>query len=228
MSLPSSLFRRTAGRRRAIRGVLGWLVLAGLVAACSPEFNWRETRSPEQGFSVLLPARPASMSREIDLDGLRVVMTMTGARVDRALFTVGAIRLEAPAADPAADRTADRAADRAADPAADPAADLAADLAATHAKALSAMRVAMLHNLGAEPQPGVPVRVGLVDLSGTARGAVDGTAVEARGLMAGEPVVMQAVFVAYREQLWQAVAIVAPAQVSQARTMLDSFRLLVP
>jgi hypothetical protein len=220
MSLPSSLFRHPAGRRRAIRGVLGWLVLAGLVAACSPEFNWRETRSPEQGFSVLLPARPASMSREIDLDGLRVVMTMTGARVDRALFTVGAIRLEAPAADPAADRTADRAADRAADP--------AADLAATHAKALSAMRVAMLHNLGAEPQPGVPVRVGLVDLSGTARGAVDGTAVEARGLMAGEPVVMQAVFVAYREQLWQAVAIVAPAQVSQARTMLDSFRLLVP
>jgi hypothetical protein len=212
MSLPSSLFRRTAGRRRAIRGVLGWLVLAGLVAACSPEFNWRETRSPEQGFSVLLPARPASMSREIDLDGLRVDMTMTGARVDRALFTVGAIRLEA------------RAADRAADPAADP----AADLAATHAKALSAMRVAMLRNLGAEPQPGVPIRVGLLDLSGTAKGAVDAISVEARGLMAGEPVVMQAVFVAYREQLWQAVAIVAPAQVSQARTMLDSFRLLVP
>lgn len=208
MSLPSSLFRRTAGRRRAIRGVLGWLVLAGLVAACSPEFNWRETRSPEQGFSVLLPARPASMSREIDLDGLRVDMTMTGARVDRALFTVGAIRLEA------------RAADRAADP--------VADLAATHAKALSAMRVAMLRNLGAEPQPGVPIRVGLLDLSGTAKGAVDAISVEARGLMAGEPVVMQAVFVAYREQLWQAVAIVAPAQVSQARTMLDSFRLLVP
>jgi hypothetical protein len=208
MSLPSSLFRRTAGRRRAIRGVLGWLVLAGLVAACSPEFNWRETRSLEQGFSVLLPARPASMSREIDLDGLKVDMTMTGARVDRALFTVGMARLEARAADPAA--------------------DLAADLAATHAKALSAMRVAMLRNLGAEPQPGVPIRVGLLDLSGTSKGAVDAMSVEARGLMAGEPVVMQAVFVAYREQLWQAVAIVAPAQVSQGRTMLDSFRLLVP
>jgi hypothetical protein len=204
MSLPSSLFRRTAGRRRAIRGVLGWLVLAGLVAACSPEFNWRETRSLEQGFSVLLPARPASMSREIDLDGLKVDMTMTGARVDRALFTVGTARLEARAADPAA------------------------DLAATHAKALSAMRVAMLRNLGAEPQPGVPIRVGLLDLSGTSKGAVDAMSVEARGLMAGEPVVMQAVFVAYREQLWQAVAIVAPAQVSQGRTMLDSFRLLVP
>jgi hypothetical protein len=200
MSLPSSLFRRTAGRRRAIRGVLGWLVLAGLVAACSPEFNWRETRSLEQGFSVLLPARPASMSREIDLDGLKVDMTMTGARVDRALFTVGTARLEA----------------------------RAADLAATHAKALSAMRVAMLRNLGAEPQPGVPIRVGLLDLSGTSKGAVDAMSVEARGLMAGEPVVMQAVFVAYREQLWQAVAIVAPAQVSQGRTMLDSFRLLVP
>ncbi|MBU6187733.1 MAG: hypothetical protein KGR68_00320 [Betaproteobacteria bacterium] len=199
MSLPSSMFRRIAGRRRAIRGLLGWLALAGLSAACSPEFNWRETRSLEQGFSVLLPGRPASMSREIDLNGLKVDMTMTGARVDRALFTVGTVRLEA-----------------------------APDMAATHAKALSAMRVAMLRNLGAEPQPGVPVRVGLVDLSGTAKGAVDAIAVEARGQVTGEPVIMQAVFVAHREQLWQAVAIVAPAQAQQARTMLDSFRLLVP
>lgn len=199
MSLPSSMFRRIAGRRRAIRGLLGWLALAGLLAACSPEFNWRETRSLEQGFSVLLPGRPASMSREIDLDGLKVDMTMTGARVDRALFTVGVVRLEA-----------------------------APDMAATHAKALSAMRVAMLRNLGAEPQPGVPIRVGLFDLSGTSKGAVDAIAVEARGQLTGVPVVMQAVFVAYREQLWQAVAIVAPAQAQQARTMLDSFRLLVP
>lgn len=199
MSLPSSMFRRIAGRRRAIRGLLGWLALAGLLAACSPEFNWRETRSPEQGFSVLLPGRPASMSREIDLDGLKVDMTMTGARVDRALFTVGVVRLEA-----------------------------APDMAATHAKALSAMRVAMLRNLGAEPQPGVPIPVGLFDLSGTSKGAVDAIAVEARGQLTGEPVVMQAVFVSYREQLWQAVAIVAPAQAQQARTMLDSFRLLVP
>jgi hypothetical protein len=199
MSLPSSMFRRVAGRRRAIRGLLGWLALAGLLAACSPEFNWRETRSLEQGFSVLLPGRPASMSREIDLDGLKVDMTMTGARVDRALFTVGVVRLEA-----------------------------APDMAATHAKALSAMRVAMLRNLGAEPQPGVPIRVGLFDLSGTPKGAVDAIAVEARGQVTGEPVIMQAVFVAYREQLWQAVAIVAPAQAQQARTMLDSFRLLVP
>ena len=139
------------------------------------------------------------MSREIDLDGLKVDMTMTGARVDRALFTVGVVRLEA-----------------------------APDMAATHAKALSAMRVAMLRNLGAEPQPGVPIRVGLFDLSGTSKGAVDAIAVDARGRVTGEPVVMQAVFVAYREQLWQAVAIVAPAQAQQARTMLDSFRLLVP
>lgn len=194
------MFRRTAGRRRAIRGALGWLVLAGLVTACSPEFNWREIRSLEQGFSVLLPARPASMTREIDLDGLKVDMTMTGARVDRALFTVGAVRLET----------------------------TAADLSDTHAKALSAMRIAMLRNLGAEPQSGAPVRVGLLDLSGSARGSVDAISVVARGVMAGEPVLMQAVFVAYREQLWQAVAIVAPAQTLQARTMLDSFRLLIP
>lgn len=200
MSLPSSIFRRIAGRRRAIRGLVGWLVFAGLLGACSPEFNWRETRSIEQGFSVLLPGRPASMSREIDLDGLKLEMTMTGARVDRALFTVGAVRLEAEAP----------------------------DRAAAPARALAAMRVAMLRNVGAEPQPGAPVRVGLSDLSGSPRGVVDAVAVEARGQMAGEPVVMHAIFVAHGLQLWQAVAIVAPAQAQQARTMLDSFRLLVP
>ena len=96
MNLSSSMFRPIAGRRRAICGLLGTLAFATLVSGCSPEFNWRETRSDEQRFIVLLPARPATMSREIDLEGRRVQMTMTGARVHQAMFTVGAIQLAAP------------------------------------------------------------------------------------------------------------------------------------
>jgi len=72
------------------------LLLAGLLVmlnGCSPPFNWRESRPDSQGFVVLMPARTAQMSREIDLDGLRVTMVMTGARVDSSLFTVGRVEL---------------------------------------------------------------------------------------------------------------------------------------
>jgi hypothetical protein len=194
------MFRRIAGRRRAIRGLLGTLAFVALGSGCSPEFNWRETRSEDHRFMVLLPARPATLTREIDLEGQRVQMTMIGARVDRALFTVGAVQLEVPEV----------------------------GLGAARARALEAMRVAMLRNIGAEPQSGMPVRVGVVDSAGATRGALEAISVQASGRAAGEAVVMQAIFAGDRDRLWQAVAITTPAQAEQARTMLDSFRVFGP
>ena len=149
---------------------------------------------------VLLPARPATMSREIDLEGRRVQMTMTGARVDQAMFTVGAIQLAAPDA----------------------------GLDDERVRALAAMQVAMLRNIGAEPRSGDSVRVGRVDGAGASRGAVEGLLIQASGRVAGNAVVMQAIFVGERDRLWQAVAITPPAQAEQARTMLDSFRVMLP
>lgn len=70
-----------------------------VLAACSPDYNWREIRQPAEGYLVMLPARPASMSRPINLDGLAVTMSMTGARVDEQTFTVGTAML--PDAEPA-------------------------------------------------------------------------------------------------------------------------------
>lgn len=64
-----------------------------VTAACAPELDWREIRQPAEGYLVMLPARPASMSRPIDLDGLPVTMAMTGARVGERTFTVGAVVL---------------------------------------------------------------------------------------------------------------------------------------
>jgi len=71
-----------------------WAVAALLaLGACSPDYNWREIREPAAGFHVMLPDKPASMSRAIDLDGLPVTMSMTGARIDDIAFTVGAVQL---------------------------------------------------------------------------------------------------------------------------------------
>ncbi len=69
------------------------LVLAALAAslplvACSPEYNWREIRSPEHGYAVMLPGKPATMKRGIRLGELEVSMAMQGARAGGASFTV--------------------------------------------------------------------------------------------------------------------------------------------
>jgi len=64
-----------------------------LLAACSPKYNWREAHGDKVQFTVLLPAKPASFSRQIDLNGIPVAMTMTAAEIDDVTFAVGAAEL---------------------------------------------------------------------------------------------------------------------------------------
>lgn len=68
---------------------LAALLPALLLAACSPKYNWRDYASPDASYRVQFPAKPASFTRDIDLDGLRVPMTMTAADIDGATFAVG-------------------------------------------------------------------------------------------------------------------------------------------
>jgi hypothetical protein len=69
------------------------VVVSALLAACSPEHDWREIRAEDGGFFVTLPAKPATLTRSIELDGLRVDMTMVGAQVRDIAYTVGAVTL---------------------------------------------------------------------------------------------------------------------------------------
>jgi len=61
--------------------------------ACSPSWNWREVKSNDAPFSVLLPAKAISHSRKIDLNGMEVTMHMTAAEVDGVSFAVGSVQL---------------------------------------------------------------------------------------------------------------------------------------
>jgi hypothetical protein len=84
--------RIPAPTRRAFAGLLlvppaAWLV------GCSPEHDWREIRADESGFRVMVPARPARMTRPINLQGLALEMTMHGAQVREVAYTVGAVGL---------------------------------------------------------------------------------------------------------------------------------------
>ena len=74
---------------RSLTAALAALLLAG----CSPEYDWREIRSVEHGWSAMLPGKPASMTRRIHLQALEVPMSMQGARVQESAFTVASVDL---------------------------------------------------------------------------------------------------------------------------------------
>lgn len=65
------------------------LASAAILAACSPRFDWREYRSPDAHFTALFPGKPAVLTREIDLDGKKVNLTMTASEVDGNTFAIG-------------------------------------------------------------------------------------------------------------------------------------------
>jgi hypothetical protein len=84
---------RGAARTRGTKVRPAAILVSVLLAACSPEHDWREIRAEEPGFVVSLPAKPATLTRSIDLDGLRVEMTMVGAQARDVAYTVGAVTL---------------------------------------------------------------------------------------------------------------------------------------
>lgn len=62
------------------------------LAGCSPRFDWREIRSPD-GYAVLLPGRPQTVARDIELDGTKAQMSMTSTGIGPTMFAVGVARL---------------------------------------------------------------------------------------------------------------------------------------
>ena len=78
-----------------LRAALAACVFAAL-AACSPRFDWREFRSPD-GYAVLLPGRPQTVVRDIELDGIKAPMSMTSTGIGPTMFAVGVARLPAAA-----------------------------------------------------------------------------------------------------------------------------------
>lgn len=95
---PMQKFLRFPGKRTCLPVV----ALAFLLLACSPKFDWRQVRGTPVPFTVLLPAKPATVTRPVELAGIKVDMTMTAAEIDGVTFAVGAAILPDAAAVPAA------------------------------------------------------------------------------------------------------------------------------
>ena len=69
----------------------GLLIMA--LCACSPTWNWREVSSTDAPYTVLLPAKPTSYTRPLDLNGLQVDMSMTAAEVSEVNFAVASAKI---------------------------------------------------------------------------------------------------------------------------------------
>ncbi len=74
-----------------------WLAsLSLLLCACSPRFDWREVTGSEQPYQVLMPAKPASMSRVVQLAGQQLSMHMLAAEAGQISFAVGSVQVAEP------------------------------------------------------------------------------------------------------------------------------------
>lgn len=80
-----------------MRQFLPALLCLPLLCACDPKFNWREIHGKEAPFTVLLPAKPVTVSRPVQLGEQQVTMTMTAAEVDHVSFAVGSMEMADPA-----------------------------------------------------------------------------------------------------------------------------------
>lgn len=58
---------------------------------CSPTYDWREIPGASAPYVASFPAKPATHSRVIDLNGSKVSMSMTAARVGDTTFAVGSV-----------------------------------------------------------------------------------------------------------------------------------------
>ncbi|MNJ88128.1 hypothetical protein D3C87_56650 [compost metagenome] len=81
--------------KSVVRSFFGIVLLGSVLAltACSPKFDWREIRSNDVPYAVAMPSKPTTLTRQIDLNGTPVAMTMTASSVDGITFAVGSAEL---------------------------------------------------------------------------------------------------------------------------------------
>jgi len=79
----------TEAFRQPLRRAASALLAAACLAACSPEYNWRELDVADGRARAAFPARVQTEQRPIVLDGKELPFSLTAARVGQAVFAVG-------------------------------------------------------------------------------------------------------------------------------------------
>lgn len=70
------------------------ILIALGITACTPKFDWREIRNADAPFIATFPGKPATHSRDIELDGIKVKLHMTAADVNQLSFAIAYAKIE--------------------------------------------------------------------------------------------------------------------------------------
>jgi hypothetical protein len=73
--------------------LLGAALVATVLAACSPSFDWRTVTNDDGGFSVMFPAKVTLDERQLNIDGHPMKMQMQAAKANDVVFAVGVVTL---------------------------------------------------------------------------------------------------------------------------------------
>ena len=65
------------------------LLAASAIAACGQSVNWRDYSSQDAQFRAMFPDKPSVHKRNVDIDGMKVEMTMTAVDLNGTNFAVG-------------------------------------------------------------------------------------------------------------------------------------------
>ncbi|NYT85067.1 hypothetical protein [Pollutimonas harenae] len=71
-----------------MRRVASIFLVLLLLAACSPDYNWRQVSVADGAVMAFFPDKPISQSRELQFSGHEIEFGLTSATVDDTLFTV--------------------------------------------------------------------------------------------------------------------------------------------
>lgn len=101
MSRFLSFFRFALRPRRAsaqafhprVRAAVLLLVATGVLAACTPTYDWRTVMNNDNGYTVDLPAKPSADERQVEIGGVSMKMLMQTAEAADAVFVVGTVVL---------------------------------------------------------------------------------------------------------------------------------------
>lgn len=100
--VPTSVLRSVCSFAQCRR--LAVVLLVAVLAACSPEYNWRELIVAEGQIRAAFPARVQTETRTVKLGDVSTSFTVVAASVNDATFAVGHARLPPDAASDSAHR----------------------------------------------------------------------------------------------------------------------------
>lgn len=182
----------------------GFAAIASLIllVGCSPTYDWREVQPADEPLAIMLPAKPSSMTRKINLDGNDVSMRMHGALVNENSFTAAWVELD----------ETDIAID---------------DRPAFRAKTLKAMQTGMTRNIAGTIESSEVRNVRLIDESSRPIGQVPGELLVVRGTARGAATTLHGLFVGFGARVYQFVVIGSQVPDAQLKTFIESIQLRI-